>query len=88
MAFGHALLQAANHAPAAALARSTKRAPSHVRISIKLVSCTLRAAFSHIPFLQSLMWMVNSITLVPTMGNVAAELHSHVGTAAAVEQVG
>lgn len=68
------------------MARAMQRAQSHTRISIKLVSCTLRAAFSHIPLLQSLMWMVNNIVLVPTMGNVAADLKPPTA-ATAVEHV-
>lgn len=81
------LQQAQSHASTAALARSTQHSLSHTRVSIKLVSCTVRAAFSHIPFLQSLMWMVNNIALVPTMGNVAADVKLPTGIAA-VEQVG
>ena len=67
-------VQANKHASATALARSAKRQRSRTHITIRVVSCTLRAAFSQIPFLQSLMWMVNSIVLVPTVGNCAADV--------------
>lgn len=39
--------------------------PTSVRLGAKLGSLTLRAAFSHIPFLHSAQWMLNAICLAP-----------------------
>lgn len=52
--------------------RSAK-ASSNIQIRFKLGSCTMRAAFSHVPFIQSLLWMVQQCVLQPSPGNLAAD---------------
>ena len=40
-------------------------APTSVRLTLKLGSLTGRAAFSHVPFLHSILWMTESILMAP-----------------------
>lgn len=40
---------------------------------MRLGACTIRGAFSHIPFIQSVLWAANSIVLNPSPGNMAAD---------------
>ncbi|KAK9815754.1 hypothetical protein WJX72_009012 [[Myrmecia] bisecta] len=51
---------------------ATERAAIKIEMSIKLGACTLRAAFSHIPFLQSAMSLLQRVALHPAPGNIAA----------------
>ena len=54
------------------LYRSDK-AESTMHLRFRLGACTTRAAFSHVPFIQSLIWMVQQCVLQPSPGNLAAD---------------
>ncbi len=45
---------------------SVNHAPTSVRLTLKLGSLTGRAAFSHVPFLHSILWMTEAILLAPS----------------------
>lgn len=45
---------------------AVNHAPTSVRLTLKLGSLTGRAAFSHVPFLHSILWMIQAILLAPT----------------------
>ena len=45
-------------------------APTSVRLTLKLGSLTGRAAFSHVPFLHSILWMTESILMAPNTVDV------------------
>jgi hypothetical protein len=53
---------------------AVNHAPTSVRLHAKLGSLTLRAAFSHIPFLHSAQWMLQSVCLAAdaSAGDLAA----------------
>lgn len=59
--------------------------PTSVRLGAKLGSLTLRAAFSHIPFLHSAQWMLQAVCLSPdasaselaTAAAAASQVHAH-----------
>ena len=42
-----------------------------MKMQLKVGALTARAAFSHIPFWQSAMWMVQQIVMQPCPGNIA-----------------
>ncbi|BDA48870.1 hypothetical protein COCOBI_12-5530 [Coccomyxa sp. Obi] len=63
---------------------AVNHAPTSVRLGAKLGSLTLRAAFSHIPFLHSAQWMLQAVCLSPDAS--AGELAS--AAAAAGQEVG
>ncbi len=42
-----------------------------MKMQLKVGACTVRAAFSHIPFWQSVMWMGQQIVMQPCQGNIA-----------------
>ncbi|KAL0018632.1 hypothetical protein WJX77_009530 [Trebouxia sp. C0004] len=42
-----------------------------MKMQLKVGACTVRAAFSHIPFWQSVMWMGQQIVMQPCKGNIA-----------------
>lgn len=64
--------------------RSTKD-PSSMNMRLKLGACTLRAAFSHVPFIQAIIWMANTMILQPSPGNLTADTNLPVKSA--VEKV-
>ena len=61
------------HAPGVARRRPTARHSA----DISLGTITARAAFSHVPFWQSLMGIVSRIVSRPTPGNIAAPPRRH-----------
>ena len=42
-----------------------------MKLQVKVGACTMRAAFSHIPFWQSTIWMGQQIVMQPCQGNIA-----------------
>ena len=56
----------------------------HMRL--KLGACTVRAAFSHVPFIQSVIWIVRTVILQPSPGNLTADT-SLTATQSAMEKV-
>lgn len=42
-----------------------------MKLQLKVGGCTVRAAFSHIPFWQSAIWMGQQIVMKPCQGNIA-----------------
>ena len=42
-----------------------------MKMQLKVGGCTVRAAFSHIPFWQSAIWMGQQIVMKPCQGNIA-----------------
>ena len=66
------MLQAAAQGPAGLAFSRQSQAPSMMALQLRLVSCTARIAFSHIPFLQAAAWMATDIVLVPQVGNALA----------------
>ena len=65
-------VQAAAQGPANLAFVRQKQAPSVMTVQLRLVSCTVRIAFSHVPFLQAAAWMATDIALVPQLGNALA----------------
>ena len=55
----------------------TQQQEAKTAIHIKLDSLTTRVAFSYIPFLQTLTWMVQKMVLQPSPGNIAANSSSY-----------
>lgn len=47
-------------------------APTSTMLTVKLGSLTARAAFSHIPFLHSLQWMLQAICMSPNNADFPA----------------
>ena len=65
-------VQAAAQGSAGLALSRQNQAPAMVTLQLRLVSCTARIAFSHIPFLQAAAWMGTDIVLVPQVGNALA----------------
>ena len=42
-----------------------------MKLQVKVGACTMRAAFSHIPFWQSTIWMGQQMVMQPCEGNIA-----------------
>lgn len=51
---------------------AVNHAPTSVRLSLKLGSLTGRAAFSHVPFLHSILWMTEAILMAPNTADMPA----------------
>ncbi len=51
---------------------AVNHAPTSVRLTLKLGSLTGRAAFSHVPFLHSILWMNEAILMAPTTAEMPA----------------
>lgn len=49
---------------------AVNHAPTSVRLSLKLGSLTGRAAFSHVPFLHSILWMNEAILMAPNTADM------------------
>lgn len=58
-------------ATGAAFRQHKETSSTHMRLT--LGSCTFRAAFSHVPFIQSVVWMTNTMILQPSPGNLTAD---------------
>lgn len=49
--------------------RNRERSLSCTRMYLRLGACTIRGAFSHVPFIQSVIWATKEIILTPAPGN-------------------
>lgn len=63
-----------------------KREPGSMHMRLKLGACTVRAAFSHVPFIQSVIWIMRTVILQPSPGNLTADT-SLTATQSAMEKV-
>ena len=63
-----------------------KREPASMHMRLTLGACTVRAAFSHVPFIQSVLWIMRTVILQPSPGNLTAD-SSLTATQSAMEKV-